>query len=137
LSTNEHVVRKSFDEFWSAGRLELAQELLAPDHVHHIADQDVHGPDAVKEMARSLREAFPDLRFLLEDLLMDADKVAVRWTALGRHAGPLGDLQATGRRARWTGIDLVRLRDGQIVELWASADAMGLYEQLTATDPSP
>jgi steroid delta-isomerase-like uncharacterized protein len=136
LPTNEHVVRKFFEGFWNAGGLELAEELMAADHVHHIADLDVHGPDGVKELVTSLREAFPDLTFVLEDLLMDADKVAVSWTAHGTHTGPLGDLEATGRWAKWTGIDLIRLRDGQIVELWASADAMGLYEQLTATAPS-
>jgi predicted ester cyclase len=54
---------------------------------------------------------------------------------MARTRRPLGDLEASGKRAQWTGIDILRILDGQIVELWASFDAMGRYEQLTAADP--
>jgi predicted ester cyclase len=109
-------------------------EVVASDHVHHLPDRDVRGPDGVRRMVTNLRTAFPDLVFRLDDVVVGADKVAVRWTAHGTHEGPLGDLEATGRRVTWTGIDIVRVLDGRIVELWASPDAMGLDEQLTAAE---
>jgi predicted ester cyclase len=78
-------------------------------------------------------EAFPDLHFVLEDVVSDADRVAVRWTATGTQNGPFFDLAPTGRPARWTGMDMVRLDRGLLVELWANADGMALWEQLTGS----
>jgi predicted ester cyclase len=108
MHDNEVTVRRFFDELWSDGRIELADELLAPQHRHHVSGRLIEGRDAVKEMARDMLSAFPDLRFDIEDALAVDDKVLIRWT----------------------GMDLVRLEDGRIVELWAENDALGLSEQL-------
>lgn len=128
---NAVVVRRFFDELWNAGLLEAADELLAPNHVHHISGDDMSGPEAVKDLVTYLRSAFPDLRFVIEDELLAGDKVVVRWTAYGTHLGDFGGLSATGRTAHWTGIDIVELQDGRIVELWGNNDGIGLVEQLT------
>lgn len=134
---NATVVRRFFEELWSAGRTDLVEELLGPEHVHHVVDTDLHGRDAVREMADRFRRTFPDLRFEVDDLIESGDKVVVRWTANATHEGALDDLPATGRRVSWTGIDILRLEGSHIVEVWASADAMGLWEQLAGPDPSP
>jgi predicted ester cyclase len=128
---NESVVRRFFEELWNAGDLAVVDDIVAPHHVHHIGDDVRHGPEGVRQMASHLREAFPDLHFVLEDVLSDADRVAVRWTATGTQTGPFLDLEPTGRQARWTGMDMVRLHDGQLVELWANPDGAALWEQLT------
>jgi steroid delta-isomerase-like uncharacterized protein len=128
---HEATVRRFFDDLWSDGDLSCADEVLAPTHVHHVGDDTVVGPAALKDMVARFRTAFPDLHFELEDVVSDADRVVVRWTATGTHEGEFAGIEATGRSARWTGIDLVRLEEGRIVELWASADGAGLFEQLT------
>jgi predicted ester cyclase len=130
-AANESTVRRFFEEIWNAGDLSVADEIVAPDHVHHLGDDIRHGPEGVKELASYLREAFPDLHFVIEEVVSDADRVVVRWTATGTHDGAFFDLQPTGRQARWTGMDMVRLDQGLLVELWANADAAGLWEQLT------
>jgi steroid delta-isomerase-like uncharacterized protein len=127
---NESVVRRFFEELWNAGNLDCADAVLAAGHVHHIGDDRLDGPDAVKDAVTRLRTAFPDLHFALEDVVSDGDRVVVRWTATGTHEAEFGGVPASGRKARWTGIDLVRLDEGRIVELWASADVAGLFEQL-------
>jgi steroid delta-isomerase-like uncharacterized protein len=76
------------------------------------------------------RAAFPDLQFVIEDEVADSDKVAVRWTAHGTHRSEFNGVQATGRRVRYGGMDLVHPRDGRIVELCAYADGAALMEQL-------
>jgi predicted ester cyclase len=109
----------------------VVDDIVAPHHVHHIGDDVRHGPEGVSQMAAYRRAAFPDLHLVLEDVVSDADHVAVRWTATGTQTGPFLDLEPTGRHARWTGMDMVRLHDGQLVELWANADGAALREQLT------
>jgi steroid delta-isomerase-like uncharacterized protein len=128
---NETVVRRFFEELWNAGDLDVADELLSPAHVHHIGEGRLDGPEGVKSAVTTFREAFPDLHFAIQEVVSDGSRVVVRWIATGTQDGPFYDLPATGRSARWSGLDLVHLEDGRIVELWANADSMTLFEQLT------
>jgi len=131
---NQEIVRRFFGALWSKGELDVADELVADEHVHHLGDQLLRGPEGVKGAVVWLRSAFPDLRFVLDDVVGEGDRVAVRWTATGTHGGRFADLDPTGRRATWSGADFVRLMDGRIVELWAVTDGGALYEQLTGSD---
>ena len=126
------VVRRFFDELWSQGQLNVADELLAAHHVHHVSGEDMTGPEEVKEFVTYMRVAFPDLRFTIEDEVVAADKVVVRWTAQGTHRGEFMAIPPTGRVVTWTGIDIVRLQDHRIVELWGNNDALGLHDQLSS-----
>jgi predicted ester cyclase len=68
---------------------------MAADHRHHISGSTLAaGREAVKEMARSMHAAFPDLAFVIEDVLVDGDQVLVRWTAHGTHAATFGGVEA-------------------------------------------
>jgi steroid delta-isomerase-like uncharacterized protein len=128
---NEAVVRRFIEELWNDGDLAVADELLSPAHVHHIGERRLEGPEGVKDAVTNFRRAFPDLHFAIEEVVSDGDRVVVRWIGTGTQEGPFYDLAATGRVARWSGMDLVHLEDGRIVELWANADSMALFEQLT------
>jgi predicted ester cyclase len=130
VDQNELVVRRFFDELWTRGRLEVADELMAPEHIHHLSGDDLGGPQEVKALVTFLRGAFPDLRFVIEDEVVAGDKVVVRWTAVGTHLGEFDGIPPSGRVVTWTGMDLVRLQDHRIVELWGNNDALGLREQL-------
>jgi predicted ester cyclase len=130
VEQNVFVVRRFFDELWTQGRLEVADELMAPEHTHHLSGNELGGPQEVKELVAFLRGAFPDLRFIVEDEVVAGDKVVVRWTAVGTHLGEFGGIPPTGRIVTWTGIDLARLQDHRIVELWGNNDGLGLEEQL-------
>ncbi len=128
---NEALARRFFDEVWSGGRYDAVDLLLAGDHRHYLSGEDVGGPDEVKELARAMREGFPDLTFTLEDVVSSGNKVVVRWTARGTHEGAFAGQEPTGRRVEWTGMDLIRFEGGRIVELWGNNDAMGLWDQLS------
>ena len=129
MDENEVVVRRFFDEVWSGGQFEVIEQLVASDHLHHISGETVQGPEGVSELARWLRRAFPDLKMIMEDVITAQDTVVVRWTAEGTYAGE--DIPAAqGRRVRYTGIDIVHLKNAKIVELWGNNDAQGLWEQL-------
>ena len=132
---NEAVVRRFMEELWSEGKLGVADELVAADHVHHLGDDTLRGPDGIKGAATWLRTAFPDLCFEIDDLISDGDRVVLRWTARGTHRGTFADVAPTGRHVAWTGCDWFRLRSGQLVEAFVMADGEALYDQLTSTEP--
>lgn len=74
--------------------------------------------------------AFPDAHGIVEDLIAEGDSVSARWSTSGIHVGPYAGVEGTGRRASWTGITTYRFADGRVVEMWQSADALGLLQQI-------
>jgi predicted ester cyclase len=57
--------------------------------------------------------------------LSSGDRVAIRWSAGGVHAGNLLGVPATGRRVDITGIDIFRVKDGKLAEMWQNWDQLG------------
>ena len=68
----------------------------------------------------------------IEDLIADGDKVTCRFTARGMHYGEFMGIPPTGRDITMTGIEIFRLENGKIAELWGEANLMGLAHQLGA-----
>ena len=122
-----------FEEVFSQGDLDLVDELVAPDYVGHPSgpEEELRGPQGVREYIGRLREGIPDLTLTIEDQVADGDKVATRWTARGTHDGELLGAAPTGRTATVTGITIQRLgAKGRIVEGWTSWDMLGMLQQL-------
>lgn len=61
-------------------------------------DSEVHGPPEFKPFVRNMRDAFPDMHFVIEDMVAEADKVAVRLTVTGTHKGGRLGFPATDRK---------------------------------------
>jgi predicted ester cyclase len=123
----------------------------APEHVHlieQIADGFNTGAlDAITRLVSPslagftrdlalLRQAFPDARFTIEDILADGDKLADRYTISGTHARPFLGI-ATGRQIHLAGISIVLISGGRIAERWAVTDQLGLLRQLGTLPASP
>jgi steroid delta-isomerase-like uncharacterized protein len=133
------TARRFFAEVFSQGDLDLVDELVAPDYVGHPSgpEEQVRGPQGVKEYIGRLREGVPDLTLTIEDQVADGDTIATRWTARGTHDGELLGAAPTGRTATVTGITIQRFGSGgQIVEGWTSWDMLGMLQQLGIT-PQP
>jgi steroid delta-isomerase-like uncharacterized protein len=136
--TTNAAAQRFFDEVWNEGRLEVVDELFAPEYVGHPSgpEQTVRGPEGVKAYVASLRAGVPDLTVTIEDQVADGAKVATRWTAHGTHSGELLGIQPTGLPATVTGITVQRIGDaGQIVEGWTNWDMLGMLQQLGAAPP--
>jgi predicted ester cyclase len=66
------------------------------------------------------RSAFPDVHATMEDEIIEGDKAVVRWTLIGTQKGSFGDLAPTGEPLKISGIDIFRIADGKIEELWVA-----------------
>jgi predicted ester cyclase len=65
-------------------------------------------------------------------LLAGSDLVAARWTTTGTHSGAWAGIAPTGTRVTFSGVNIFRLEDGKVVELWNHRDDLGLMEQVGA-----
>ena len=126
--------RRLFAEFFSKGKLEVADETFAPDHVYYNPDtpEGIRGPEGMKRfVVGTFRGAFPDLRGTVEDQVAEGDKVVMRWTARGTHQGELQGLPPTGKRVKVAGMVISRSgAEGKFVESCEVYDTMGMMRQL-------
>lgn len=70
------------------------------------------------------------------DMVAEDDLVATYKTFTGTHAGTFMGIPATGRRASFDAFDLMRLRDGKVVDHWVVFDGAGLMRQLGVLPPT-
>jgi predicted ester cyclase len=63
--------------------------------------------------------AHPDLRFSIDDLVAEADRVTIRWTLHGTNTGPMLGRPPTGQPVELAAIVIFRIADGKIAERWA------------------
>ena len=96
--------------------------------LHSVTEE--RGIAAYAALTDRLRVAFPDMQFTLQDLIASEDRVVVRWTMDGTHAGPLAGIPATGKRVQQRANVIYRLADGKIAEGWALMDQAGMLRQL-------
>lgn len=135
---NKVVVRRLYEDFFSRGRLDVADEIFAPDYVNHEAGwpEPVRGPDGMRMIVSTFRAAFSGLTLTVDDQYADGDVVTTRWTGRGKHTAPLFGIPPTGVDMVHTGISIERIRDGKIVETWVERDKLGMLQQLGAI-PQP
>jgi steroid delta-isomerase-like uncharacterized protein len=128
---NAALARRFVDEVWTKGNIGVADELVAPSYVRHdpIAG-DLEGIEALKAHVREYRGAFPDLRFVIDDLVVAGDKVVTRWTVSGTHKGPLMGIAPTGKTFAVPGITVARLVNGKLVEQWPIWDTLKFMQNL-------
>ena len=131
------TMRRLF-ELISAGDIDGFGDHLAEDFVEHEEMPGLEpSKEGVKQMFRSYRTAFPDLRMEAEDVLVSGDKAVARVRATGTHQGDFMGMPATGKSVDVQLIDIIRFgEDGLAREHWGVFDALGMMQQLGAI-PAP
>ncbi len=134
------MTRRLLEMAFNHGDFSGVREMTAPDAVTHDPSlprqlQEMRGPEPFVQQVSKYRAAFPDLRFSVDDIIVEGDRVAVRWSAEGTHRGELQGLAPTGVRASSTGISINRWDNGKVVESWVAWDNLGLARQLGAAPP--
>lgn len=123
-----------FGEFWRTGDADVLDEVVAPEFVYHqpLTPPDIEG---FKQFLPTFRDAFPDMRYTVEDLFAEGDKVADRITWQATHQGELMGILPTGNSVTVTDMHISRIADGKIVERWGQGDNLGLMQQLGVVPP--
>ena len=118
-------------EILNQGKLELIDELFAPDFVERTP-QPGQAPtrEAFKGFVKALRTAFPDLRYTIDDSIESGDQIVHRLTASGTMKADFMGMPATGKRATWTEIHIGRVANGRLTEHWGLVDQLGMFVQL-------
>lgn len=136
LEQNKAIVRRAIEEGWNPANLAVIDELYAADFIfHQESGEAVRGLDSFKTWIATIHGAFPDIRYQIEAMYAEGDKVATRYTVRGTHRGDFRGLPATGRSFDLTGHLIHRVVDGKKTEGWGIWDTLGLMVQLGIIPP--
>jgi predicted ester cyclase len=109
----------------------LINELVSTEFVEHSPLPGAAPTrEGFKQSAITLKKAFPDLRYTIEDSIETGDKFIHRLTARGTMQGEFMGIRATGKPATWTEFHIGRVADGRLVEHWGLVDQLGMLVQL-------
>ena len=136
VGESKALVRRFVEELWHAKNYSIVDDLCAPDFIAH--DLPAGAPanrEGFKKMAAVMHNAFPDIRFVIEDAIAENDKVVLRWDSTGTHKGEFMGIPATNKKVNRSGVTIYRMVGGRIVEWWNKSDLLTIMQQLGVFPP--
>lgn len=116
---------------WNEGKLEAIDQIYAKNFVNHDPSRpDVNDFDTYKTWVAEVRNSMPDHKTIVEDTIISGDMVVARWEASGTHMADYGNIPATGKWAKYSGMTIYRMEENRIAEAWWSYDTFGVLQQL-------
>jgi steroid delta-isomerase-like uncharacterized protein len=120
LDANKALIRRVFEEAIPAGDPTAMRDLVVSDFLDHdpLPGQPA-GVEGAEYVVSTMHGAHPDLRFTIDDLVAEGDRVTIRWTLRGTNTGPLLGRPPSGQPVELAAIVIFRIADGKIAERWA------------------
>ena len=137
MSTPEplrEVVRKLADTFNNPQNRESSYFDFYDDSltIHGFPPNLPNNKEGFKQFIHLLWKAFPDIRIMFEDIIIEGNKVAGRYNLTGTHKGEFLDIQATDKQFKVNGMTIFSFRNEKVTERWNIVDIISLMGQLRA-----
>jgi steroid delta-isomerase-like uncharacterized protein len=139
MADNPTSVLLRFYEAVNAGEhVSVIDETIADDLIEHEDFPGVEpSKEGVKQVFSVFRSAFPDFHMEAHQTLDDGDLGCARTVATGTHQGEFMGIPPTGNRIELEAIDIIRVRDGKVIEHWGISNGLALMQQLGVIEPPP
>lgn len=137
MKTHSKLVCQFIEEVLNGGDIEATGKYFHDDVVEQVPLPG-QGPGlaGLKEVLRSLRSAFQDMHWSVEEQIEEGDKVVTRFVWTGTHQVEFFGVPATSRNVSVWGVVIDRFVDGKIKETRIIMDGLGLMAQLGVFPPS-
>lgn len=121
-----------FVDFINTADPKLADELVSPDAIFHIPGRPdpLKGPSGYLNVIAMMRSGFPDIQWSLDEMVVEPNKVAARYTMRGTHEGAFAGIAPTGRKISVQALNIYELCNGQIIREIGQPDMMALMQQI-------
>jgi steroid delta-isomerase-like uncharacterized protein len=136
MNDPRQLISKFVEELWNKRQFDVADEIFAKDCVTHQlrsgvpVDAVLRGPEAIKEHVAGWIASFPDLRFNIEQMLREGDRVVMQLVMEGTHQSTWLGIPASGKKVEIRMFTVHRVVQGKIVEDWVLVESLGLLQQL-------
>ena len=131
--SHKQLVRRWFDEVWNKHDASAIDRMFAKDRVSHglpIDGKDLVGAERYRAFHQSFVNAFPDIQIVIDDLIEEDDRVAARWHCTGTLTGDGLGMPPNGKRMSVSGMSIIRVENGYVIEAWNNFDWLGMHRQL-------
>ena len=123
-----------FAEAVNTGNYALFSDVVAANCVDHDpAPGQAPGPEGYRALFTEMRQAFPDLKVQVAEVLADEERIAIAYTLTGTQKGRLMGFAPTGKEMKIRGVQIAKFRAGKMVERWGSSDQLGMLRQIGAS----
>jgi steroid delta-isomerase-like uncharacterized protein len=123
-------IQQAWDAAWDRGEVDALDELLSPDYRRIESAGAEHGLSEFKASIIATRSAFPDLLTVIDEIVVEGDRAAVRWHSTGNHQHPFLGVPATKRQVAVSGATFARFDNDRIVEEFVTWDPRALLTAL-------
>ena len=132
---NVEIARRWFEDLWSHGQLDVADEIVDPEYAPEWVQIDATGPGQIKHEVRYFRSVFPDLVYKIVDTVGLEDRVWVRYRGSGTQEGAAWGFEPTNKHVTFEGATILTISgEGKITDRWG---AFCLYDILADLDLVP
>jgi len=136
IEENKILVRRYFEE--APHNPDVCDEIFASSFLFHTLQHASITQQATESNPQSEKAAYawlalvwsPNWRMTVDEMIAEGDRVMVRWTFLGTHEGEYLGLPATHKKVTYSGINIFRIENGKIAEIWDITDRLWLWQQL-------
>jgi len=135
MMTNEQLFRIFIEDGFSKGDYTVFDRYASSDFVEHQHGFFPPNAEGVKKAIKDLHKSFSDFSLTIEDLVVNEDKVWGRMTARGIQTGQFGPMPPSGKKIEAAVIDIMRFKDGKLIEHWGVPDRLAMMEQLGMKPP--
>jgi predicted ester cyclase len=134
---NKRLTRRFYEEVFNKKNLHVIDELCAPGFVDHSAFPGQRpGSAGLKDVFGDYFNAFPDMSLTTHEMIAEGDIVVTRFTGHGTHSGPLFGSAPTGKKVSFTGMDMIRIKDGKATEVWHEGNDVAVFIELGIQPPA-
>jgi predicted ester cyclase len=127
---NKAVIRRFVEEVQNEKNWDVYDELNDPEFFNHSAPPGMTNREGSKHYLAGFLDAFPGCRFTIDDMIAEGDQVVTKKTFRGTHTGEFAGIPPTGREVTLQFVDIMRVRDGRIIEHWLTMDQLSFMQQL-------
>jgi len=128
---NKAVVAKFLEEVINQNRMDRANDLVVEDFVElDPLPGQRQGREGLIEVLGLMRAGFPDIHWMVEEMVAEGDTVVTRFTWTGTHRGVFLGVPATGRSVVVKGVVIDQLADGKMSKSRILMDSLGMMQQL-------
>jgi steroid delta-isomerase-like uncharacterized protein len=135
-AANKEIASRFIEAFQAGDDSALESSMVEDTVDHNPLPGQRSGRRGVLDTLAMYRAAFPDLTLTIERQVAEGDLVVQNGLAKGTNTGPLMGQPATGAPAQFAWIDMYRIADDRITEIWHLEDIALLQQQLAAAPAS-
>jgi steroid delta-isomerase-like uncharacterized protein len=128
IMMHKALIQRLYEEAFNRGDIAVVDEIFSPAFRDNSTPSQVPGVEGVKSYILAVREGFSDIHVTIENMIAEADNIAVRTVWHGTHLGTYEGIAPTGKHVTRTMIQLFSIVDGKIAQEWV--EGIGLEQAI-------